>query len=620
MGKKFMGLGGTDHFWDRAKAWILNQITAAVAAKIAEVVANAPEDLDTLKEIADWIKNHANDAAAMNTQIQTNKSNIATNTSDISALNTQITENKSNIAANTSDISALKTSVAGKADKVHTHSAGDITSGTLPIANGGTGATGAKGAFMNLANGLTQASNPQDAEYMIYKSGGNWGLYTLLQFWEYIKGKISSVLGLTKDNYGGKAASAGKASFLDEYVGAGVTRLTSGNIVPKDASEYGGMRKDVVTLSMTDSGRPGYDGHLLTMFWDNNGRYDSQFFVSNETPPTVKVRTKANGADYGPWTDIITSNNIGSQTVANATNARTNADQGFLCKLYTIDSATSDATVQAYNVILLGKIPDPASTAAPATPASSWDIDVDFYFVRTQGHKASWCNVKAGYGYSNAWRKYGSIETFGVDSNSNYTHPFDLVTLKYNNEYYIGVRHMIDIDGSYAARVKYVNTGGSRNPFTVNNTPLVNMLKVIPYQKTNGTILNSEIKTSIADFPNTYAPTVIRNGSLVLPSGSVRVGNSAVAGSRLTIHGATVNSNSYTDTNPKLEFKNNDGSQNISLTFTDFDTVQAPASLTLNGNQGNEYFIAPNIKAKNRAIIPIGAPSSLEDGCIWIER
>ena len=53
MGKKFMGLGGTDHFWDRAKAWILNQITSAVAAKIAEVVANAPEDLDTLKEIAD---------------------------------------------------------------------------------------------------------------------------------------------------------------------------------------------------------------------------------------------------------------------------------------------------------------------------------------------------------------------------------------------------------------------------------------------------------------------------------------------------------------------------------------------------------------------------------------
>ena len=141
-----------------------------------------------------------------------------------------------------------------------------------------------------------------------------------IKVWNYIKNKISSVLGITKDNYGGKSA---KSSFLDEYVGAGGTRLTSGNIVPKDASEYGGMRKDVVTSSMTDSGVSGYDGHLLTMFWDNGGRYDSQFFVSNNNPLTVKVRAKANGTDYGTWTDIITSNNIGSQTVANADKANT---------------------------------------------------------------------------------------------------------------------------------------------------------------------------------------------------------------------------------------------------------------------------------------------------------
>ena len=194
----------------------------------------------------------------------------------------------------------------------------------------------------------------------------------------------------------------GRANFLDEYVGAGGTRLTSGNIVPKDASEYGGMRKDVVTDSMTDSGRPGQDGHLLTMFWDNGGRYDSQFFVSNNNNPlTVKVRNKVDGADYGPWVDVITGNN---------------------------------------------------------------------------------------------------------------------------------------------------------------------------------------------------------------------------AGSKLVLQGNTVSSNSYTDTNPKLVFNNIDGSQSISLTFTDFDAVQAPASLTLNGNQGNEYFIAPCIKANNKMRIPIGAPSSLEDGCIWIER
>ena len=104
MGKKFVGLDGLKHFWTKAKTWIAGQITAEVTAKIAEIVANAPEDLDTLKEIADWIKNHANDASAINTAI----------------------------LANTEAIS-------GKADKSHTHTKSEIKDfpTSLP-ANGGT--------------------------------------------------------------------------------------------------------------------------------------------------------------------------------------------------------------------------------------------------------------------------------------------------------------------------------------------------------------------------------------------------------------------------------------------------------------------------------------------------
>ena len=66
------------------------------------------------------------------------------------------------------------------------------------------------------------------------------------------------------------------------------------------------------------------------------------------------------------------------------------------------------------------------------------------------------------------------------------------------------------------------------------------------------------------------------------------------------IKGVTVNTNTYEDANPKLVFSNSDGSQNASLTFTEYDEVQEPASLTLNGNQGGEYFIAPNIKATGK--------------------
>ena len=71
-----------------------------------------------------------------------------------------------------------------------------VNAGVQTIANGGTGATDAKAAFMNLANGLKNASNPGDTECMIYKNteGTNWGLYTLSQFYDYIKGKIATKL------------------------------------------------------------------------------------------------------------------------------------------------------------------------------------------------------------------------------------------------------------------------------------------------------------------------------------------------------------------------------------------------------------------------------------------
>lgn len=79
-------------------------VKKTVTDEIAKVVANAPEDFDTLKEISDWIDTHEDSASAMNTQIQANAE-----------------------------------AIAGKADKVHTHTKSQITDfpTSLP-ANGGT--------------------------------------------------------------------------------------------------------------------------------------------------------------------------------------------------------------------------------------------------------------------------------------------------------------------------------------------------------------------------------------------------------------------------------------------------------------------------------------------------
>ena len=134
MGKKFVGLDGLKHFWTKAKSWITAQITSEVTAKIAELVANAPEDLNTLKEIADWIKNHANDASAMNTQINTNKNNIA-------ALQTSVAEKAA--ASHTHDDRyfteiEVTNKLAGKSDTGHTHTKSEITDfpTSLPVDGG----------------------------------------------------------------------------------------------------------------------------------------------------------------------------------------------------------------------------------------------------------------------------------------------------------------------------------------------------------------------------------------------------------------------------------------------------------------------------------------------------
>ena len=52
------------------------QISSTVTSEIAKVVANAPENFDTLKEMSDWIAGHENDASTMNSAILDNKTAI----------------------------------------------------------------------------------------------------------------------------------------------------------------------------------------------------------------------------------------------------------------------------------------------------------------------------------------------------------------------------------------------------------------------------------------------------------------------------------------------------------------------------------------------------------------
>ena len=274
MGKKFVGLDGLKHFWTKAKTWIAGQITSEVTAKIAEIVANAPEDLDTLKEIADWISTHANDASAMNKQINTNKN-------DIAALQTSVAGKAPEYHIHDNLYyrkSKIDEKLSGKSDTEHKHSASDITSGTLPIERGGTGQTTANAAAHAFINSIEVIdSTPKDNDYYVYQyqytDGGTTNTTSyrspISKLWGYIKGKISSVLGLTKDTYSGKASTAGTADSANKIEpnytkSAELTAVTSATIkyIKVAACAWDQMG----TLQVHLSGNDDYEDTLVINF------------------------------------------------------------------------------------------------------------------------------------------------------------------------------------------------------------------------------------------------------------------------------------------------------------------------------------------------------------------
>lgn len=86
-----------------------------ITEKVAEIVAGAPEDFDTLKEMSDWLTQHADSAASMNSAIQKNAEDIVT-------ANTAIAKNKT-------DIETANTNIAKKLDKTTRYAISDEVGG-----------------------------------------------------------------------------------------------------------------------------------------------------------------------------------------------------------------------------------------------------------------------------------------------------------------------------------------------------------------------------------------------------------------------------------------------------------------------------------------------------------
>lgn len=165
---------------------------------------------------------------------------------DGNIINQGMTATNSVVSGNTQPVTS-----GAVADAISSYTP-DITNATgiLPIAHGGTGKTTAQDACNELINGLsTSDSVPVDDDYAItqYVNGGTttktYHRRKMIRIWEYIKGKISSVLGLTATDYDGTATNAinGVVGRLGGAFGTSKTTFTELIAEISNASGGGGI-------------------------------------------------------------------------------------------------------------------------------------------------------------------------------------------------------------------------------------------------------------------------------------------------------------------------------------------------------------------------------------------
>ena len=146
---------------------------------------------------------------------------------------------------------------AGTYRSVTVNAQGHVTAGsnpTITVAQGGTGATTAKGAEYNILKDIPEstAALTDNALFVFKKTTPNstdgvfvWKYASLI--WNYIKDKISSVLGLTATQYNGNAKTATTATNATK-----VNNLTVETAVPANAKFTDTVyspKKSTVTLS-----------------------------------------------------------------------------------------------------------------------------------------------------------------------------------------------------------------------------------------------------------------------------------------------------------------------------------------------------------------------------------
>lgn len=210
--------------------------------------------------------------------------------------------------------SELTSGLSGKANTSHNHSAADITSGTLAVERGGTGQTTQAGINKAIVGELSEGNDVvTDGTEFVSSWASDNGFADInatnvpykrkfSRVWEYIKGKISSVLGLTASNYNGKASTAGTADVTSSLVDRGIIENTN--------TFQSKMNCDGKWI-ITDLD-PGWYGSLYTFYIGcSQSGLIFRIVGGSGGPNQVQVNYSVDGNRFGMnWATIINAENI----------------------------------------------------------------------------------------------------------------------------------------------------------------------------------------------------------------------------------------------------------------------------------------------------------------------
>ena len=394
-----------------------------------------------------------------------------------------------------------------------------VDAGVQTVANGGTGVTTQadinKAFIGNLETGESDVTDGTEfvSSYASDKGFAETAEGALnkpykrqfVKVWNYIKGKISSVLGLTKDNYGGKASTAGTADTVDNYHASQLWRSDGATWNPN------------ANVVMTPSG--------------NGSEWSFDF----------RNKNGATGTYWQVWDE-----NKYTLLRVNADDGKVSAPYGFV-----------------------GNLSGKADTAGTADNAN-----------RLKAF-ASW-NNQYDYDATNGVRVYVYKITMASYFNSILVQIYDDINYARSRKYFLGLWHV----DNYGYSVCVTDLGGTK----------YNGLRVW-FGNDGNVYLQADVYwTSRISF--SYLDDV--SDVTITKIGSARYGSNA-------------------DINGNVLFTP------LADPIVDCGALRANDSLSSVSREPqllktDILSVSSKLEASSKMVIPIGAPSSLEDGCIWIER